>query len=210
MRHLFPPIWTSFLTKKTIQNSFISSPLFVSFSHECRTISLIHLSHQLGYIKVSELGYRAGDTALLPPAGSGLYGPNISNILTFHNPCLNTNIDLVFSSDDSALTPIHGFHSTPVMVAIGNGFAWCPYSELTSAKRGIVSRKKITPTVKACIDKYRNRGYDLQISPLSWSDHDCRTDPNCPMKIRTVLDDGNRSLFCFNCTLDQACTILRR
>ncbi|KAG6849440.1 hypothetical protein H0H93_008517 [Arthromyces matolae] len=96
--------------------------------------------------------------------------------------------------------PINSFHSTAVMNFLSGYEIYCAYPNLTfnfqnllSTKRYIRSQDRKTEMVnfKACIKKYRERGYPYSHVDMGWCDspgHQCYSDPSCPHTYRHIYD----------------------
>lgn len=71
------------------------------------------------------------------------------------------------------ISAISYFHSTPVMNIITGTGAICVYPELTFRMRGVINTQSQSLSgsekFKNCLDKYRERGFDLAISVGKWS-----------------------------------------
>ncbi len=70
------------------------------------------------------------------------------------------------------ISAISHFHSTPVMNLVTGRGVICVYPELTLRMRGIINthRSSMATTAKftACLDKYRERGFDLALTLGKW------------------------------------------
>ncbi|KAF8180871.1 hypothetical protein BJ912DRAFT_855031, partial [Pholiota molesta] len=91
----------------------------------------------------------------------------------------------------AALLPIVHFHSTVVMNYIASYGLVCLYPELTLGRRGVVNHQNIPHRVANSIQKYRERGFDIQTGLNAWDatrEHECGVDATCPTTPRRLLD----------------------
>jgi len=83
-----------------------------------------------------------------------------------------TIVNIIAVQQISPITAISYFHSTPVMNIITGKGAMCIYPELTLRMRGVINtyRSSMSSTTKftTCLDKYRERGFDLALTLGKW------------------------------------------
>lgn len=94
-----------------------------------------------------------------PPAGSEHMGARMVNIIAVRRI--------------QTISAISHFHSTPVMNIITGTGAICVYPELTFRMRGIINTQgqsmPSSEKFKNCLDKYRERGFELAVTLGKWS-----------------------------------------
>lgn len=85
----------------------------------------------------------------------------------------STIVNIIAVMDTACpVSAISHFHSTPVMNMITGKGVTCVYPELTLRMRGIINtyRSSLASTTKfkACLDKYRERGFELALTLGKW------------------------------------------
>ncbi|KAG6918484.1 hypothetical protein DXG01_014111 [Tephrocybe rancida] len=105
----------------------------------------------------------------------------------------------ILISNSGPLKPIFSFHSTCVMNFISSSYVFCAYPDLTFNFRNLINHDSVMgqgrmeKRVKACIDKYCERGYEVRGNTSAreeFDDHVCGSDPNCPRTPRALNDAG--------------------
>jgi hypothetical protein len=121
-------------------------------------------------------------------------------------------VDIIVSARTSPISPIFYFHSTIVTNFISAHGIFSAYPRLTEMYRGLVNpiayapRPKPTPKILGCMQKYRERGFEIRYNTTSWAisdatkagntikegmiPHDCHRSYMCPHTVRTTFDNS--------------------
>jgi hypothetical protein len=122
----------------------------------------------------------------------------------------DSRINIIVSAHVSPIVPIFYFHSTVVTNFISAYGFFSTYTLLTEAYRGLTNPNAfaplqgLTPKIQGCLQKYTDRGFDIQYNSITWGiadaasaeivveegevPHDCHHGYMCPHTVRTTFD----------------------
>lgn len=126
------------------------------------------------------------------------YGyPAFSGITAIHTLKKGIHsVQVMVTSSDNPVDAIFHFHSTLVMNFVSADVVYSAYPTLTSQRRGLKNQYELArngqsdEAVQTCMDKYKERGYDVADDLSGWPDFDymCASDGSNP-NLDRYLDD---------------------
>ena len=137
--------------------------------------------------------YLEGKNFFRSSPSSNLYrrSPSIVTVHRYHRDGFEYHIDVVYSSNSSALAPIAEFFSTVPMNFIAHHGVVSLYPALTLAGRGLINDSSTNS--QESITKYTQRGFSFGHSLKEWDTyqyHSCMEDPSCAFTFRLLYDSG--------------------
>lgn len=139
-------------------------------------------------------GYQEAEDPKAHYTSSSYTGVVVTKVTLFTKG--DCSVHVVSILGDNAAIAIFDFHSTIVMNFVSSHGLYCAYPALTFKRRGLINVEgAMDSTQRVCIDKYVDRGFDLQRRLSAWEidpeiKHVCGSSTKCPRTLRTMHDSG--------------------
>lgn len=139
-------------------------------------------------------GYQETENTEGHYTSSSYTGVVISKVTLFTKG--DQKVHVVSVLGDNAAIAIFGFHSMIVMNFISSHGLYCAYPSLTFDRRGLINVEGMMESnQRVCIEKYLERGFDMQRRLSIWETNDtprhvCGYSTKCPRTLRSIHDSG--------------------